>query len=49
MKLNKYLGKNALALVVIAQLFVMIGMLNQKAKFICTPNPMNGQLHCYEK
>ena len=49
MKLNKYLGKNALALVVIAQIFVMIGMLNQKAKFICTPNPMNGQLYCHEK
>jgi hypothetical protein len=49
MKLNKYLGKNALALVVIAQLFVMIGMLNQKAKFICIPNPMNGQLYCHEK
>ena len=49
MKLNKYLGKNALALVVIAQLFVMIGMLNQKAKFICTPNPMSGQPDSHEK
>jgi len=27
----------------------MIGMLNQKAKFICTPNPMSGQLYCHEK
>ena len=49
MKLNKYLSKNALALVVITQLFVMIGILNQKAKFICTPHPMSGQVYCHEE
>tara|TARA_A100001201_G_scaffold2256_1_gene5574 strand:+ start:108 stop:257 length:150 start_codon:yes stop_codon:yes gene_type:complete len=49
MKFNKYLGKNALALVVIAQLFVIIGMLNQKASFVCRPNPMSGLLYCHEK
>ena len=49
MKLNKFLGKNALALVVIAQLFVIMVLITQKAKFTCTPNPMTGSLYCYEK
>ena len=50
MKLLKTLGKNNIFLILlIGQLFVMMGILTQKTKFTCMVNPMSGVIHCIQK
>jgi len=47
---RKQLGKYALPVVVIAQLFVIIGMMTRKSQFTCLPpNPMSGAVYCSER
>ena len=46
---RKQLGKYVLPVVVIAQLFVIIGMMATPKKFLCVRNPENGALMCMER
>ena len=47
--IRKQLGKYVLPAVVIAQLFVIIGMMSTPKKFLCVINPENGALMCMER